>query len=191
MLPWEHLAVGYLGYSLWSHLRAGQRPAGLPVVILAVATQLPDLVDKPLGWWIGVLPSVGLGHSLFFAAPVMVLAWLLGGRRLGIPVVLGLGSHLLGDVFFKAVVGGSLEYAFLVWPLFDQPVSGNGGGEGLFSQVGYWIAHFLEFLTSSEGLAYLGFEVLLVGSALLLWIYDGVPGLALRSYRRRADASPE
>lgn len=181
MLPWEHLAVGYLLYSLWVHLRQGRGPTGLPVVVLAVATQLPDLIDKPLGWWLGVLPSIGLGHSLFFAFPVVLLAWMFSGARYALPLGVGLITHLLADVFFKAVVGGRIEYEFVFWPLVEQPVS---EGVSFLSQFRYWMANFVEFLSSPEGLAYLGFELSLLGAALLLWVYDGFPGLAPGSFRR-------
>lgn len=186
MLPWEHVAVGYLLYSLWVHLRQGRRPTGLPVVVVGIASVLPDLIDKPLGWWLGALPSIGLGHSLFFAVPVVLIVWALAGDQYALPLGVGLASHLAGDVFYKAFVAGRLEYAFLAWPLVEQPAS--DGGEFL-SQFRYWMAYYLEFLTSPEGLAYLGFEVALLGTALILWIYDGYPGLAPGSFRREPDAA--
>lgn len=85
----------------------GHRPAGLPVVV-GVASVLPDLIDKPLGWWLGALPGVGLGHSVFFAVPVVLLAWAFAGGRYAAPLGIGLLSHLVGDVFYKAVVAGRL-----------------------------------------------------------------------------------
>jgi hypothetical protein len=56
MWPWEHLAVGYLLYSV-SCVLWGRYPTRIGVAALAFGTQFPDLVDKPLGWWLGVLPS--------------------------------------------------------------------------------------------------------------------------------------
>lgn len=188
MLPWEHLAVGYICYSLWVHLRYRGRPPGLPVVVLGVATQLPDLIDKPLGWWLGVLPSIGLGHSLFFAVPLILLAWALAGGRYALPLGIGVLSHLVTDVFYKAVVAGRIEYDFLLWPLVEQP---TGEAPGFFSELQYWIANYVEFLTSPEGMTYLAFEVTLLGSALLLWAYDGIPGLAPASFRRERRSSAE
>lgn len=188
MLPWEHLAVGYLCYSLWMHVYYRSRPSGVPVVVLAVASQLPDLIDKPLGWWLGVLPSIGLGHSLFFAVPLILLAWALVGGRYALPVGIGVLTHLFTDVFYKAVVGDRIEYEFLLWPLVEKP---TGEPPGFFSEVSYWIANYVEFLRSPEGMAYLGFEVVLLGSALLLWAYDGFPGLTPASFRRERDSPVE
>lgn len=181
MLPWEHAAVAYVLYSLWVHARSGGRPGGLPVLVVGVASVLPDLVDKPLGWWLGMLPSIGLGHSLFFAIPLVLLAWAFAGGRYALPLGIGLVTHLAGDVFFKAVVGGRLEWRFVLWPLIDQPVSEGGS---FLAQFEYWMAHYVEFVTSPEGMAYLGFEVTLIGSAVVLWVYDGFPGLAPGSFRR-------
>jgi len=180
MLPWEHLAVGYVAYSLLLHAAYRRRPAGLPAVVLAVATQLPDLIDKPLGWWLGVLPSVGLGHSLFFAVPLVGLAWALAGGRYALPLGVGVASHLVTDAVYSVLLGGSVEYRFLLWPLVEQPTTPS---PGLFAEARYWIGRYFEYLASPEGATYLGFELALLGSALLLWFYDGFPGLAPSSYR--------
>ena len=48
MWPWEHLAFGYVLYSLGVRTLRGRTPRGPPVLVLAVATQVPDLLDKPL-----------------------------------------------------------------------------------------------------------------------------------------------
>lgn len=79
MWPWEHLAVGYIGYSLSVRLAGRGVPRPRPVVALAVGTQFPDLVDKPLSWTLGVLPSGhSLAHSLFAALPLATLAVTVG-----------------------------------------------------------------------------------------------------------------
>lgn len=181
MLPWEHAAFAYVLYSVWVHARRAERPGGLPVLVVGVASVLPDLVDKPLGWWLGMLPSIGLGHSVFFAVPLVLLAWAFAGGRYALPLGVGLGTHLAGDVFFKAVAGGTLEYEFMFWPLIDKPASEGGN---FLAQFQYWMAHYVEFVTSPEGMAYLGFELVLLGTALVLWVYDGFPGLAPGSFRR-------
>ena len=61
MWPWEHLAFGYLLWSLWLRARGRSLPGDWEALVLVFATQLPDLVDKPLAWQLGVLPG---GRSL-------------------------------------------------------------------------------------------------------------------------------
>ena len=74
MWPWEHLAVGYIAFSVMQRVGGRQGVPALAVVALALGTQLPDLIDKLLGWGIGILPGGrSLGHSLLFALPVVVL----------------------------------------------------------------------------------------------------------------------
>lgn len=180
MLPWEHLAVGYLGYTLWTHVRHDRGPTGPTALAVAVASLLPDLVDKPLGWGLGVLPSVGLGHSLLFVGAVTASTWFLVGGRFALPVVVGLLSHLLGDVVYPLVLGRGLRYTFVLWPFAG---GGSTGSSGFLSQVRYWLSNYVAFVTSPEGIAYLGFEIVLVGTGLLLWAADGFPGLAPASYR--------
>lgn len=180
--------MAYLLYSLVVHLLWSHRPAGLPVVLVGVASVLPDLIDKPLGWWLGVLPSIGLGHSVFFAAPLVLVVWALAGGRYATPLGIGLGTHLVGDVFYKAVVAGRFEYEFLLWPLVEAPAA---EGQEFLSQFWYWMDYYVRFLTSPEGMAYLGFEVVLLGTALVLWVYDGFPGLAPGSFRREPERAVE
>lgn len=181
MWPWEHLAVGYLCYSLWIHWRHGRPPRGAPVVALAVATQLPDLIDKPLAWGFGVLPSGrSLGHSLLFAVPVTAIVWSVFGRRIGAAFAIGYASHLLTDVFHPVMLGGSVDYTFLVWPLVERPPT---GADGLLVRTQQILSNFETLVTSPEGVAYLLFTVALLGSAFALWAYDGFPGVRPSTFR--------
>ena len=49
MWTWEHLAIGYLAYSLLSQLAWRRPPTVGAAITVAFGTQFPDLVDKPLG----------------------------------------------------------------------------------------------------------------------------------------------
>ena len=63
MWPWDHLAFGYVWYTLASRGWDGRPPSNAAAIALAVGTQFPDLVDKPLAWWLDVLPAGrSLGH---------------------------------------------------------------------------------------------------------------------------------
>lgn len=189
MWPWEHLAVGYVVYSLLRRLWTGRPPADGAALAVAVGTQLPDLVDKPLAWGLGVLPSgLSAGHSVFVAVPTAVLAWGLS-RRAGRPdvgVALGVGhlSHLAGDVLYPVLLGGQFGLGAILWPLVPRPPD---QGE-LLGRVAELFADFLAFLATPRGQVYLAGEVALLSAALALWLYDGAPGLPWPRRRRRRPA---
>lgn len=180
MLPWEHVAVGYLAYSLFARLAYRRAPRGDAVLAVAFAALLPDLIDKPLAWGAGALPSgKSLAHSLVFAGPATGLAVLATGRRIAIAFALSYALHLAGDVFFPVALGYPPAYRFLFYPLVDLPVADT---PGLFARTNEVLLTFLEFLRTTRGRIYVVFEGLLLGTTLLLWLLDGRPGPAtLRS----------
>jgi len=101
MWPWEHLAVAYLLYSARSRWLWGRPPTTRGTLVVAFASQLPDLVDKPLAWLLFVLPGGRtLGHSLFVGLPLVgvafVVGWVLDSYRGSIAFAVGLLSHLAG-----------------------------------------------------------------------------------------------
>ena len=168
MLPWGHLAVGYLAYSLAVRARSGGSPAGLAVAALAVGTQFPDLIDKPLVSWVSVLPAGrSLGHSLLFAAVCGVGLWHLG-RRVDRPDVaaaflFGQLAHVVADALPAALDDRWAELGFLFWPV--TPVFRYPGDDR--ELVGYLLA---ELTTPPHH--ELGFFAL----AVALWVVDGRPG---------------
>ncbi|WP_256476610.1 metal-dependent hydrolase [Haloplanus pelagicus] len=180
MLPWGHLAVGYLGYTVLTRARTRRPPAGVPVLVLAVATQLPDLVDKPLNWWFGVFDGRGIGHSLVAVAVVCLLAVLVA-RRYDRPALtgalsIGLFSHLCADAWRPLVAGRFERATFLLWPLLPVPTYST---DSLGGHLGSWLAHLrllpvspLEFLTSGFGVQLALFSVVFG-----VWGLDGFPGL--------------
>lgn len=179
MWPWEHLAVGYLCYSAYVRFRYGHPPRRWPALALALATQLPDLIDKPLAWSLSVLPSgFSLGHSVFFATAVVVLAVVLARRRgvpqVGTAVAIGYATHLLGDLAYPVLRGGTTDVGIILWPIVSRPDSAR---VGLFEETARLFAEFSRFLGTPRGLSYLLFEVVLIGGVLALWAVDGWPGL--------------
>ncbi len=178
MWPWEHLAVGYLLFSPSVRLSAARAPTGVEAVVLAVATQLPDLIDKPLAWWLGVLPSgLSLGHSVFFAVPAVAVGGALAARA-GVPGVglaFGVGylSHLAGDVLFNSL-GGRLRVGFLLWPLVSRP---SREGTALIARVAALWGDFGAFLATPVGRLYLLAEAAVLLLAAALWVADGLPGV--------------
>lgn len=190
MWPWEHLALGYLLYSGYSRGRHRQPPPESAAVVLAVATQLPDLVDKPLAWTVGVLPSgTTLAHSALTAVPLVVLV-LLATRWLdrsadGEAFAVGYGSHLLGDMGYRLLVEDE-PVTFLLWPLLSQPPDDPAG---FVSKLGEYLGEFVAFLGTGEGVWYLLLEAALLAVAFLVWLRDGWPGIrafraAVEGFRR-------
>jgi membrane-bound metal-dependent hydrolase YbcI (DUF457 family) len=123
MRPIAHVALALgplLGYAA---VRYHRLPSGHSVLLVLFATQLPDIVDKPLAWTLGVLPSGRMfAHSLVVCLPLLAACVLLGSRRgLGRPAVvfsLAYLSHVLGD-FYPIAQHGTAYYFFpnLFWPL--------------------------------------------------------------------------
>lgn len=179
MLPWEHLAVGYLGYSLSVRLLVRRGPGNAAVLALALGTQFPDLVDKPLAWAIGILPSGhSLAHSVFVAIPLSVLvvttAWGLGRSRIGVAFAFGYLSHLPSDIFYPVLVGGDVASSIVLWPLV--PASEPPTVEFL-GQIRWVFGRYVTELTSGQIGTYFALELGLLASVVLLWLLDGMPPL--------------
>lgn len=170
MWPWAHAAAGYLLYRVGLRVRGrGRRPADLPTIALAVGTQLPDLIDKTLAWYAGVLPyGRSLTHTLFVVVPLCLLAVVLaqryGVREVGVGFGVGLVSHPLADAFGALVSLAPRDAAFLVWPLVATP---DGELVGL-------LAH----LRNIEGSPLFLFGLALTAVGAVVWGRDGYPGVA-------------
>lgn len=181
MWPWEHLALAYVLFSLSSRIRWQRPPTTRALIVLAVASVLPDLVDKPLAWWLTVLPAGrSLGHSLLVAVPVVAVVLVVGvlvdERPIAVAYFIGHLSHLAGDVVYPLIVKGELRVGFLAWPLVAAP-----GGEPTqaLPHLQDLIGAFLAFLSTPRGAAYLAGELGLLALALGLWLADGRPGASL------------
>ena len=194
MWPWEHLAVGYLCYSLYAHVRFRRAPRSLPAVAVAVGTQFPDLVDKPLAWSFEVLPSGhSLAHSALVAVPVALLAVFVGRRAsrergaVGTAFAVGYLSHLPGDALYPLVLGHPPNIDFLLWPLV--PVAEAPTGLGFVEIVRLLFARFVDELVLGAFSAYLLLELALLVGVFALWVADGVPPLG--ALRRGAEPPGE
>ncbi|MCY4732180.1 metal-dependent hydrolase [Natronomonas gomsonensis] len=136
MLPLGHAALAYLLYSGLVLSRTRRRPRYLACVPLAIGSQFPDLVDKPLAY-VGVL-SYGrsLAHSVFTFVLVSGVVWWgattlrtrwpdtawQGRLRDLTPVAFASGylSHLLGDLYGPAIAG-SADVRFVLYPIYAIP----------------------------------------------------------------------
>jgi len=179
MWPWEHLAIGYVAYSLLSRLAWRQPPAAGAAVAVALGTQFPDLVDKPLGWVLGVLPGgTTLAHSLVTAMAlglvVLVVGILCERERPALAFLVGYLSHIPADVLYPVVLGGQPKVWFLLWPLRAAPTRSPAAA---LPHVLGLVEQFAGFLASPLSVGYLLAEAPLLGFAAWLWIRDGRPGL--------------
>jgi len=181
MWPWGHLAAAFLVYAVYSRVRYGHRPTEATAVLVALGSQLPDLVDKPLAWTVGALPTGrSLAHSLLILGPLLAVAYLYASRRdraaarfarregarAPLVVALGLGAivHSLTDALYPVVEGEFGGTAFLAWPVADLPPTTDPQS---------FVGQFTQMAFTPE----FAFELLLVALALTVWVRQDCPGL--------------
>ncbi len=173
MLPWGHAAVGYLLYAALCRYRTGDIPDGAAVLALAVGTQIADLIDKPLAWYLGVLPSGrSLGHSIFTAivllAAVHWLAVRYRRRELSVAFAVGHLSHLAADSVHPLLRGEFGDLGFLLWPVIPQHPDETETDRTILGVL-------IDSSFSITG----AFELLLFVVATGLWLSHRMPGLWL------------
>lgn len=178
MWPWGHLAVGYLCYVAVTRARDGSEQMPLALVALAVGSQFPDLIDKPLAWSLAVLPSGrSLAHSLLVAAVVLGVAYRMVRRRSREEVVAAFGvgwvAHSLADLGPEVVSGllrGDLEQltwtTYLLWPVLPSPP---------YPMDSSFAEHFAAFAFEPYVLAQFG----LLGVATAVWMWTGAVGVGV------------
>ncbi|KYH27025.1 hypothetical protein HAPAU_09140 [Halalkalicoccus paucihalophilus] len=179
MWPWEHVIVGYVAYSLFSHLVYREGPDGVAALAVVFAALFPDLLDKTLSWQFGIFPGgYAIGHSVFVAVPLSVLAGVLAHRlgrpRAGLAFGAGYLLHLPSDVIPDYPRYGRFPVERVLWPL--EQAEGEHG-QGLingFLEAFVPLAYQLITLDPSPELT---FQLGLMGCAFLLWTYDGMPVL--------------
>ena len=138
MWPFGHFAVGYLTFAATRPVWTDGTPADwTTLAVLVVATQLPDLVDKPLSFY-GFLPSGrSLGHSLLvFCVVIGALVAVRRGRPTDRDAALavGYGTHLAGDAY-GALAAGRVDAArYLLWPV-TRPVVYPGDGTAPWTRL--------------------------------------------------------
>lgn len=178
MWPWEHAALGYLGYSLGLRVLGEPPPSDRETLILVTAAILPDVIDKPFSWSLDLAASGhGPAHSVFLAVPIgiaiLILAWHRGEKRLGVVAVLGHWSHLVGDVVIPLRVGDSPNIRRVLWPVIEPTPYETDYGlrRGLV-----YFTDFLGSLAGADPVDALVLYVLLPALTLALWVSDGAPG---------------
>lgn len=170
MWPIGHASVAYLLYALSTRSRFDGSPGHGATMVVGFAALLPDLIDKPLAWELGLLPGGRtLAHSLFVLVPLSVAVYGLTRRRgveeSGVAFAIGAISHTFLDAL-PVLWDSTTPWEALFWPLLSP---GGVSGEGAPSILG--------LLRSSLGQPYFLSEFAFFAVALLVWRADGYPGL--------------
>lgn len=170
MWPTGHLAIAYLCYSASTRQRFDGSPEAMAVLVVGFGGLFPDLVDKPLAWYLSVLPTGrSLGHSLLFLVSLTAVLFLMtrsrGRGEYSVAFGIGAISHTLLDAV--PALWGAGDWEQLFWPLL--PIQGYEGSAPTI----------LGLLRDSLASPYFVVEFLLVGVALLIWRVDGYPGVEL------------
>lgn len=181
MWPWEHIAVGYLLYSGYVHLSYGESPGTLPALAVLFGALFPDLIDKPLAWSFKVVASgISVTHSLFTAVALSAVSIVvldrLGHRQVGTGFSIAYLAHLPSDAIYPVLLGSPLHISPYFWPLTTATGAVQGG---FLENFVYYFTQFLAFLATPQGLLFLGLEVALIGTTVLVWISDECPGLSI------------
>lgn len=142
MLPLGHLALAYLAYALVAGVllaRDGGRllPAGWALLPLALGSQFPDLIDKPLAYYEVLAYGRSFAHSLFTFTILCTITWwacrALAGHweqdswqdtlraRTPTAFAVGYASHLLGDARNTLAAGHLSDVRFVLWPIYRHP----------------------------------------------------------------------
>ncbi|ADJ14101.1 metal-dependent hydrolase [Halalkalicoccus jeotgali] len=172
MWPWEHAALGYVCYSALTRRRLDAPPGDVAALLAVFASQLPDLIDKPLAWTVGVVHSGRmLAHAPIVAVALCFGVWWYLARRseteYGVAFAVGYLSHVASDALQSVLVGEYAYARFVLWPLLSVPTDQQ---ESVLAELGAFDPALSATLVVSAvvGLATVG-----------LWIADGTPGLGV------------
>lgn len=161
MWPMGHVGVAYILYTISTRFRHDQTPSLGPTVILLFGSLFPDLVDKPLSWYLGVLPTGRtLAHSLLVLIPLCAVVYLVtryyDRSEYGVAFTIGALSHSLIDVL-PVFWDEEASANFLLWPYLSVPEYENGAPS------------VMELLSNSLSSLYFLSEFVFLAVALVLW----------------------
>lgn len=173
MWPMGHVAVAYLCLIGYDRLRSTNLSIdGTTVLIVCFGALFPDLVDKPLAWYLGVLPTGrSLGHSLVVLVPLCLAVGMLAAQRdrIGWAVAFAIGvmSHVILDAL-PVLWDPTASADFLAYPIVRVEPYADESAPGVF-----------ELLLNSLTDPYFLIEFPLLAIALFAWYQRGLPGVGL------------
>ena len=183
MWPLGHVAVAYLCYTIATRARFDAPPAHVPALILVLGSQFPDLVDKPLAWYLAALPTGrSLAHSLLLLVPLSTVLFVAAARydrgEYGIAFATGSISHTLADVL-PTLWDPEQGTNQLLWPI--TPVEPYESGP----------PSIVDLLQGSASDPYFLLEFVLAAVAVVYWRRHGKPGLEpIRTALERVRPTP-
>lgn len=180
MLPWEHAAIAYLLYSGYSRWQNSMPPHGWAVLVVLFASQLPDLIDKPLMWYSGILPSGrSLAHSVLIAVPVVIIVSELARNhdveKLGPAFAIGYLSHL-GSEALPLYPGREASFESILWPVLEYEPSSDQYGSAVEWGIETLISDYPTLLELNPTI-HVMVGISTVTLMFLVWMIDGKPGL--------------
>jgi len=123
MDPIKHVLLAVVPVACYTLLRRRRIPSGAVVLTAVCAGLFADLIDKPLAWQFGLIPSGRMvAHSLVISVPLLVAVLLFTARtnhlQYGLVFAWGHLSHIATD-FLSVLSRGTDSYWFpnLFWPL--------------------------------------------------------------------------
>jgi hypothetical protein len=127
VLPAEHFIVAFLPFLAFVGIRHRRLPTLSVVGVVAVGSQFPDFIDKPLAHQFGILPSGRVFmHSLPTAIPFLLVVGYYGYKteriRLASAFIFAHLSHLLADNYQALLRYNPQIPPDLFWP-FTSPIS--------------------------------------------------------------------
>jgi membrane-bound metal-dependent hydrolase YbcI (DUF457 family) len=136
--PSEHFLIVAVPVVLFTSLRDQQLPSRQLFGLTFLASQFPDLIDKPLAHEFGLIPS---GRVFMHSFPTVLPLWLLVGvyawrtdrPRAGAVFILGHLSHLLADNSKALLEQPPRVPSDLLWPVVpavQRPLSPGWAGPG-------------------------------------------------------------
>lgn len=137
VFPLGHGAIAYLSYVGFALVMRRPLPLSWGLVPLAIGSQLPDLIDKPLAFYGLIASGRSVGHSVVTATVLLGLVTWVAHRgppresepnwrarlRAVTPATLSVGylTHLIGDAARPLLAGDIAEASFLLWPVLAPP----------------------------------------------------------------------
>jgi hypothetical protein len=190
MLPLGHLSLAYLLYVGYAVVQSRRLPARWALLPVAVGSQFPDVIDKPLSYWEIIPSGRSLAHSVFTFIIVCLVIWRVTEHlrnrwpaeswrehlRVTTPTAFTVGycGHLLGDLDTFFLAGNLWDARFLLYPIYQVTYAVD-------TQAQPWI-RLLSIYRNMD--THPQFELLLV--AVFVFI-----GVRFWAWRKRLHASPE